>query len=60
MIAHVIRSLFRMTPHPGRQAEFERQFVQLEVLGAAARTAGLRSGELLRPRAGGIYIVAAT
>ncbi len=48
-----------MTPRPGRQAEFKRQFVQLDILGAAARTAGLR-GELLRPRAGGIYIVTAT
>lgn len=49
-----------MVVQPGREAEFERRFGHLDVLGAAARTAGLRTGELLRPRNGGTYLVTAT
>ena len=49
-----------MTVHPGGEAEFERRFADLDVLGAAARVAGLRSGELLRPHGGGPYVVTAT
>ncbi len=56
----MIRTILRMTVSPGREAEFERRFAQLDVLGAAARAAGLRSGELLRPRGGGAYVVTAT
>ena len=56
----MIRTILRMTVHPGGEAEFERRFADLDVLGAAACVAGLRSGELLRPRGGGPYVVTAT
>lgn len=56
----MIRTILRMTVPPGREAEFERRFVQLDVLGAAARAAGMRSGELLRPHGDGGYVVTAT
>lgn len=56
----MIRTILRMIVKPGREAEFERRFMELDVLGAAARAAGLRSGELLRPRGGGAYVVTAT
>ncbi len=56
----MIRTHLRMTVQPGREAEFERRFIQLDVLGAAARAARLRTGELLRPQRGGDYVVTAT
>lgn len=65
----MIRTILHMRVQPGREGEFERRFAQLDVLGAAARAAGLRSGELLRPasngaglrpRGGGSYVVTAT
>ncbi len=56
----MIRTVLRMRVYPGREAELERRFAELDVLGAAARVAGLRSGELLRPRDGGTYVVTGT
>jgi len=37
----MIRTILRMTVHPGGEAEFERRFADLDVLGAAARVADL-------------------
>lgn len=56
----MIRTILRIAVPSGREAEFEHRFIQVDVLGAAARAAGLRTGELLRPPRGGDYVVTAT
>jgi heme-degrading monooxygenase HmoA len=56
----VIRSIIRLQVDPGREHEFEEQFRARRVLARARSTAHLRTGELLRPLAGGPYVVVAT
>ena len=56
----MIRSIIRLNVEPGREHEFEEQFRRRGVLGRAREAARLRTGELLRPVAGGPYVVVAT
>jgi heme-degrading monooxygenase HmoA len=50
----------RLSVRPGRERAFEAQFQRLRVLARAAEVAGMRSGELLRPRQGADYVVVGT
>ena len=56
----MIRSIIRLNVEPGREHEFEEQFRRRGVLRRAREAARLRTGELLRPLAGGSYVVVAT
>jgi heme-degrading monooxygenase HmoA len=56
----VIRSIIRLQVEQGREREFEEQFQRREVLKTAQQVARMRTGELLRPVAGGPYVVIAT
>jgi heme-degrading monooxygenase HmoA len=56
----VIRTIIRLQVEPGREREFEEQFQRREVLRTAQEVARMRTGELLRPVAGGPYVVIAT
>jgi heme-degrading monooxygenase HmoA len=56
----VIRSIIRLQVEPGREREFEEQFRRRGVLKRAQEVARMRTGELLRPAAGGPYVVVAT
>ena len=56
----MIRSVIRLQVEPGREREFEEQFRGRGVLRRAREAARLRTGELLRPIAGGPYVVVAT
>ncbi len=56
----MIRSVIRLSIKPGREREFEEQFRTRRVLERAKDAARLRTGELLRPLAGGPYVVVAT
>lgn len=56
----MIRSIIRLQVEQGREREFEEQFRQRGVLKRAQEVARMRTGELLRPVAGGPYIVIAT
>ncbi len=56
----MIRSVIRLSIEPGREREFEEQFRTRRVLERAKDAARLRTGELLRPLAGGPYVVVAT
>ena len=56
----MIRSIVRLNVEPGREHELEEQFRRRGVLGQAREAARLRTGELLRPVAGGPYVVVAT
>ena len=56
----MIRSIIRLNVEPGREHEFEEQFRRRGVLRRAREAARLRTGELLRPVAGGPYVVVAT
>jgi len=56
----VIRSVIRLQVVPGQERAFEDQFRQRGVLKRAREVARMRTGELLRPLAGGSYVVVAT
>lgn len=56
----MIRSIIRLNIEAGREHAFEEQFRQRGVLKRAREAARLRTGELLRPLAGGPYVVVAT
>jgi heme-degrading monooxygenase HmoA len=56
----VIRSIIRLQVEQGRERQFEEQFKQRGVLKRAHEVARMRTGELLRPVAGGPYVVVAT
>ena len=56
----MIRSVIRLQVGPGQERVFEEQFHKRRVLERAREAARLRTGELLRPLAGGPYIVVAT
>jgi len=56
----MIRSIIRLNVTPGLEREFEESFRLRRVLEHAREVAHLRTGELLRPLAGGPYVVVAT
>ncbi len=56
----MIRSIIRLNVAAGREREFEESFRRRRVLERAREVARLRTGELLRPLAGGSYVVVAT
>ncbi len=56
----MIRSVLRLSVRPGCGGAFEELFRRLSVLTRATEVAGMRSGELLRPRQGTDYVVVAT
>lgn len=56
----MIRSIIRLNVTAGLEHEFEESFQRQRVLERAREVAHLRTGELLRPLAGGPYVVVAT
>jgi len=56
----MIRSVIRLRVTAGLDHEFEESFRNRRVLKRAKEVARMRTGELLRPIAGGPYVVEAT